>query len=54
MNSLLKKLKQKFDNNEEVSKDVFKELVEKDFESVLENVKEEYSMMFQSNRHAII
>ena len=50
MNWLLKKLKEQFENNQEVDKEVFQQIMQKDFEGVIANVKEEYSTLFQSNR----
>jgi hypothetical protein len=50
---MLKTLKTQFGNNEQVSKEVFREILESDFESVLVNMKEEYTQYFQSNRHSV-
>jgi len=50
MNTMLKTLKSQFVQNEQVSREVFKEILDSDFESVLVNMREEYSQVYQSNR----
>ena len=50
MNTMLRTLKSQFAQNEQVSREVFKEILDSDFESVLVNMREEYSQVYQSNR----
>ncbi|CDW86223.1 UNKNOWN [Stylonychia lemnae] len=53
MNDMLRKLKNQFNQNEKVGKEVFEEILQSDFENVLINMKEEYAQMFQSNRYTV-
>lgn len=53
MSQMLKKLKDQFQQDEKVGKEVFKDMLESDFENMLVNMKEEYATMFQSNRNTM-
>eukprot|EP00347_Sterkiella_histriomuscorum_P000499 403375616 len=53
MNEMLRKLKSQFQQDEKVGKEAFQDILHSNFENVLVNMKEEYTMMFQSNRNVL-
>ena len=53
MNEMLSKLKMQFNQDEKVSREVFQDIMQSDFENMLVSMKEEYTQMFQSNRQIV-